>query len=184
MKCVIVINGSGGCGKDTIVKYVASKMTYRSILNASSIDSIKKAAKALGWIGNKTPKSRKFLYDLKQLSIQYNDNPTYQLIKHIKDNRADIYFFHIRESEEIDKIKNKLEGVIDVVTWIVRRQEIDIGNPADDDVYGYWYDYHIDNSGKFSHTIKQVDEILREMEMIYEIKCDKTSFIGSRKEYF
>jgi len=182
MKCVIIINGSGGCGKDEIVKYVSKSLTDHYIMNVSSVDNVKKAAKVLGWIGNKTPKSRKFLYDLKQLSIQYNDNPTYQLIKHIKDNKADIYFFHIRESEEIDKIKNKLEGVINVVTWIVRRQEIEMGNPADDDIYGYWYDYHIDNSGKFSHTIKQVDEILREMEMEYEIKHDEASIIGSREE--
>ena len=182
MKYVIIINGSGGCGKDTIVKYVASKIKKYSVLNASSVDNVKKAAKILGWIGNKTPKSRKFLYGLKQLSIRYNDNPTYQLIKYIKDNIADIYFFHIRESKEIDKIKDKLEGVIDVVTWIVRRQEIEMGNLADNDVYRYNYDYHIDNSGKFSHTTKQVNEILKEMEMIYEIKHNETSIIGSRKE--
>jgi len=104
------------------------------------------------------------------------------LLNLVKQNDADIYFFHIRESEEIQKIKDGLEGVINVVTWIVRRQEIEMGNPADDDVYGYWYDYHIDNSGKFSHTIKQVDEILREMEMEYEIKYDEASIIGSREE--
>jgi len=48
MKRVIIINGSGGCGKDSIINYVTKTLTDHSIINVSSVDNIKTAAKILG----------------------------------------------------------------------------------------------------------------------------------------
>lgn len=73
MKEIVVINGSGGVGKDTFVQFCGE---YAPIMNISSVDKVKEAAKVLaGWNGEKDEKSRKFLSDLKELGIEYNDAP-------------------------------------------------------------------------------------------------------------
>ena len=66
MKEIVVINGSGGVGKDTFVQFCNE---YTPIMNISSVDKVKEAAKVLaGWNGEKDEKSRKFLSDLKELN--------------------------------------------------------------------------------------------------------------------
>ena len=108
-KQVIIINGTGGSGKDTFVEFCAK---YAKVVNISSVDLVKDAAKILvGWNGEKDEKSRKLLVDLKQLSIEYNDAPTKyiqeQYDKFINTN-SDYLFIHIREISEICKIKKLL----------------------------------------------------------------------------
>ena len=49
-KTVIVINGQGGCGKDTICNIMAK---YYKIKNISTVDPIKDIAKYAGWNGEK-----------------------------------------------------------------------------------------------------------------------------------
>ena len=72
-KQVIIINGTGGSGKDTFVQYCSK---YAKVINISSVDKVKEAATILvGWKGEKDEKSRKLLVDLKKLSIDYNDAP-------------------------------------------------------------------------------------------------------------
>ncbi len=110
-KQVIIINGTGGSGKDTFVE-LCSK--YAKVVNISSVDKVKEAAKILvGWNGEKDEKSRKLLVDLKQLSIDYNDFPTKyvqeQYEAFIKSD-SNYLFIHIREISEICKIKNLLRG--------------------------------------------------------------------------
>ena len=61
-KNIIVINGTGGSGKDTFVEYVSK---YAKVYNFSSVDKVKEIAKLIGWTGTKTDKDRKFLSDLK-----------------------------------------------------------------------------------------------------------------------
>ena len=47
MKEIVVINGSGGVGKDTFVQFCGE---YTPIMNISSVDKVKEAAKVLaGW---------------------------------------------------------------------------------------------------------------------------------------
>lgn len=71
-KQIFVINGTGGAGKDTFVKMVSRQMdkmsNYAAVINVSSVDRIKEAAKIIGWNGGKEEKDRKFLSDLKELS--------------------------------------------------------------------------------------------------------------------
>ena len=72
-KKVIIINGTGGSGKDTFVEFCAE---FARVTNISSVDPAKAAAKVLvGWEGEKDDKARKLLVDLKKLSIDYNDAP-------------------------------------------------------------------------------------------------------------
>ena len=73
MKAVVVVNGKGGVGKDTLCDFVSQK--YKT-LKVSSIDPIKEMALFVGWNGEKTLQARRFLSDLKKATILYNDFPT------------------------------------------------------------------------------------------------------------
>ena len=111
-KRIVIINGMGGSGKDTFVEFCAK---HTKIMNISSVDKVKEAAKILvGWNGIKDEKSRKLLVDLKRISIEYNDYPTKYILEENKKfltNDADILFIHIREISEIQKrYQNILES--------------------------------------------------------------------------
>ena len=145
-KQVIIINGTGGSGKDTFVEFCSE---FAKVTNISSVDKVKEAAKILvGWNGEKDEKSRKLLVDLKQLSIEYNDSPT-QYIKEQYDkfmeNDSEYLFIHIREIEEIEKIKKLLNAK----TLLIRNPRVALitSNNSDGNVYKYEYDFTIENDG-------------------------------------
>ena len=71
-KCVIVINGQGRSGKDTICRIMAKRYKVK---NVSAIDPVKNIAGYMGWQGEKTDAARKMLADLKQVMIEYGDIP-------------------------------------------------------------------------------------------------------------
>ena len=78
-KNIIIINGTGGAGKDTFVSFCSE---VEKVLNVSTVDKVKEAAKILvGWNGEKDEVSRKLLVDLKRLSIEYNDAPTKYILE-------------------------------------------------------------------------------------------------------
>ena len=143
-KTVIVINGQGGCGKDTICNIMAK---YYNVKNVSTVDPIKDIARYAGWTGEKGDKARKMLADLKQVFIEYNDLPLNFIIKEteaFKLDNNDIMFVHCRESVEIEKIVKALS--VNTITLLVRRkdkyfQQKVYGNAADDEVENYNYDY-------------------------------------------
>ena len=62
-KAVIIINGAGGVGKDTLCDAAATSYKTRNI---STITPIKEIAAQCGWNGAKDNKSRKFLSDMKK----------------------------------------------------------------------------------------------------------------------
>ena len=153
MKCIIVINGAGGVGKDTLCDF-ASK--YYKTMNVSSVDPIKEAAYILGWKGTKQLKDRKFLSDLKKMACEYSDISTeYLLRKHREflENDYEIMFVHIREGSEIDHFKDKIDAA-NIVTLLIRRNkdEKTYGNSSDDDVELYHYDYVYDNNYSLNDT--------------------------------
>lgn len=143
-KTVIVINGQGGCGKDTVCTILAK---YYKVKNVSTVDPIKDIARYAGWNGEKGDKARKMLADLKQVFIEYNDLPL-NYIKAEADKFATdenhLMFVHCREKEEIAKIVKALS--IRTVTLLIRRkdkyfQQKVYGNSADDEVENYNYDF-------------------------------------------
>ena len=71
-KLVVIINGSGGVGKDTVCDAAAAFWKTRNI---SSITPILRVAESAGWDGVKTPASRRFLSELKQSCTEFNDLP-------------------------------------------------------------------------------------------------------------
>ena len=164
-KAVIVINGRGGVGKDTLCDMAAR--VFR-VFNVSSITPIKEIAKMCGWDVAKDDKSRKFLADLKKLSVDYNDYPTLWAVERYREfllSDGDIMFVHIREPEEIGKFVASTGGA--AKTLLIRggdrMRRGAYGNAADDGVENYSYDYYFDNGGTleeaergFIHLLKKI----------------------------
>lgn len=165
MKLVVVINGRGGVGKDTLCEMVSEKYKVSVI---SAITPIKQIAQQFGWKGEKDNKSRKLLSDLKRVLIEYNNLPNNYLIEEynnfLNDNNQ-ILFVHIREKDQIDLFKKSIKGKC--VSLLVRRNnndEFEYGNFSDDSVEDYQYDYYYDNSGSIEETkeafLSLIDQIL------------------------
>lgn len=146
-KIVIIINGNGGAGKDTLCNIAAKHFKAQIV---SSITPIKEIAQKYGgWNGEKDNKSRKFLSDLKELFVEYNDLPFTYLCReydNFMESSNQILFVHIREASEIDKFKKHIS--IPCYTLLVTRKsnaEISWGNASDDNVDMYPYDLIYEN---------------------------------------
>lgn len=150
-KSIIVINGIGGVGKDTLCELAAK---HFKTMNISSIDPIKEIAARCGWQGGKDEKSRRFLSDLKHLCAEYNDFPTMWLMANyltflMSDDQ--FLFVHIREPEEIEKFVRATESKVH--TLLVRggkrfpQGTAPYGNDSDDCVENYNYEFYFDNDG-------------------------------------
>ena len=164
-KAVIVINGSGGVGKDTLCD-LASK--HFKVYNVSSITPIKEIATLCGWDGSKDDKSRKFLADLKRISIEYNDYPTAWAKERYKEfllSKNEIMFLHIREPEEIFKFVLATENM--AKTLLVRggnrMTKTSYGNSADDSVEQYEYDYYYVNEKTLDEAEEEFCALLGEI---------------------
>ena len=154
-KLVIIINGKGGSGKDTICDVLAK---HYAIRNTSTITKVKMAARVLGWDDGKTYSDRKFLSDLKDLWTKYNDGPfndAYHVYKIFMDTSAvrnRILVVHARKPEEIKKLKTAIEkdGRVPCKTLLIaseRTEKLSYGNHADDMVNDYLYDFIYRNDG-------------------------------------
>lgn len=144
-KYIVVINGTGGSGKDTFVEFVSK---YNKVFNFSSIDKVKEIALIIGWNPvEKTEKDRKFLSDLKKLTTDYNDmsfNSIKNAVEKFKNDDNEIMFIHIREPEEIKRAVLQFNAK----TLLIRREGLDIikSNYSDASVENYNYDYIIENT--------------------------------------
>lgn len=146
-KTVIVINGAGGVGKDTLCEFAEK---HFKVMNVSSITPIKEIAAMCGWQGEKTDKARKFLSDLKALSIEYNDFPTLWAVKkynEFMESDKEIMFLHVREGEEIEKFVHATDGKAKtlLIRGGSRMTKSNYGNASDDMVENYSYDYYFVN---------------------------------------
>ncbi len=153
-KLIIVINGKGGCGKDTLVGFAKDEF---SVWNISSIDPIKKIASQFGYKEEKKDeKSRKFLSDLKKIFVDWDDIPVKYLMEKVKeflDSDSHIMFVHIRERDEILKF-HRLCDKLEFKDLIVKNLFITnpftdnkrYGNNSDDDITSEGYDFIYENS--------------------------------------
>ncbi len=153
---VFVINGSGGVGKDTLCNLAAKHFRVR---NVSSITPIKNIASMCGWKGEKNDRARKFLADLKSLTVAYNDYPTKWILEEYRrfcESEDEIMFVHIREGSEIRKFVEGTDNA--AITLLIRggnrfrRNNAAYGNSADDDVEKYRYDYVFYNDRPLDRT--------------------------------
>lgn len=148
-KIVVIINGRGGVGKDTFCNVISD---CYNCLNVSSIDPVKEIARTVGWQNGKEFKDRKFLSDMKNLLVEYNDYPTQYLLNEYKrfmeDEVYQVMFVHIREPKEIEKFRSLVFGRC--ITLKITRADIEnvvFGNASDDGVDDFDYDYVYHNDG-------------------------------------
>ena len=166
-KILIVINGAGGVGKDTLCDFASKKFKVKNI---SSITPIKEIAAMCGWDGKKDNKARKFLSDLKNLCVEYNDYPTVWAKKKYDEfitSDEEIMFVHIREPEEIKKFVDATGGAAKtlLIRGGSRMSSEKYGNASDDGVENYNYDYYFLNDKALAEAetefIKFIEEILK-----------------------
>lgn len=149
---VVIVNGTGGSGKDTFVKYCSDYLDSFNInsVNLSTVDKIYKVAEILGWDGEKDNKSRKFLSDLKDIWSEYNDGPFNYILNKVNEIDEITYnffvvFVHSREPYEIEEFKNYYKDLC--TTVLIRRNGIYVdSNHADSNVENYNYDLYIENN--------------------------------------
>lgn len=148
---IIIINGKGGCGKDTFCDIAATR--YKT-MNISAITPIKEMAQIVGWNGDKSPEGRRFLAQLKSIVTEYNDGTTTYLVnmaKKFAETDNEIMFVHIREPLMIQRFKDVITTIMpdmDIKALLIKRASqkyLVYGNAADDEVENYEYDYVYNN---------------------------------------
>ena len=153
---VVIINGTGGCGKDTFVNLC--KMIDPKIQNYSTIDAVKDVARKMGWLEDKSEKGRKFLSDIKELWDEYNYGATGVVIKRVskyKDLLEELgmdttVFVHCREPHKIKEMKEKfVELGCQVITLLIENNNVAdiLTNDSDRYVREYDYDLIVENNG-------------------------------------
>lgn len=163
---IVIINGTGGSGKDTFVEYCKEHMT---VFNHSSVDIIKQAASIIGWDGKKDDKSRKFLSDLKALVTEYNDG-CFKYMKEMVETFTNvetddcILFLHIREPEEIKRVVDEFGAI----TLLITNSNVEdiTTNESDRRVYEYKYDYIVDNSGSLQDLAEKAYEFICSLKVL------------------
>lgn len=156
-KTVIIINGRGGVGKDTICAIAAD---YYRVRNISSITPIVQIARYAGWDGTKTLAARKMLSQLKEVFTEFNDlSFTYCMKQHEEflASEDEIMFVHIREPEEIARLRDAIGE--SCKTLLIRRNDPNgtlYGNRSDDHVEDYAYDLYFDNNISLSELPEAV----------------------------
>ena len=155
-KLVVVINGAGGVGKDTLCSFAAQEYKVRNI---SSVDPIKELAKQAGWTGEKSDRARKMLSDLKRLFTEYNDLPLRYIREQYEQflqSEEQVMFVHIREPEEIARfVETAPEQIKTLLVTNSNRETAVYGNASDDNVTQYQYDAVYDNR----HSLEQTKQI-------------------------
>ena len=177
---VVIINGTGGAGKDTFVAMCKDVLGAGLVCNISTVDFVKRVAEFCGWDGTKTPENRKFLSDLKDLLTEWGDIPFKTVVDEIDawgdylalNNQWNegVVFVHCREPKEIEKLVCHYEksGELDddkVTTLLIRRgaaENVQQINHADNDVLNYSYDYTIYNDSTLSWLRNEAVVFLRD----------------------
>lgn len=167
-KIIVILNSSGGKGKDTFVNFAKEILSEEKVYKISSADQTKVYARSMGWDGKKSPKDRWLLANLKSLQTEYNDGPFKYMLKKLACfklhyPKKSIMFIDIREPDEIDKFVNYFYSPI--YTCLITNDNVDDikDNHADANVYDYNYDYIIDNSGSLEDLKLTTETFLREV---------------------
>ncbi len=167
MKHIIIVNGSGGVGKDTFVD--ALEKCGADVTHMSIVGQIKKVASFLGWDGSKGEKDRKFLSDLLDLSDWYNDRPyTYfernarEFLGSIDTGKPQLLCVDMRQKKHISRAVKEFGAK----TVLVTRSSVPhiTSNHADSEVFDMEYDYLIENEGSISDLKRQAAKFINQLE--------------------
>ena len=171
-KQIIILNGTGGSGKDTFIN-LCSK--YASCMSISSVDKVYEAASLMGWPRTKTDKDRKLLAAINRALEEYDDIPFKDCCALINDfllsfqnryepmtdtyekNDTDFIFLDVRSPEIIDRFKERYNNVY---TVLVDNGKLTDSTPEDLNVNNYDYDYTINNKGTLCDLEQQAHDFV------------------------
>lgn len=167
----IIINGFPRSGKTAFINFCLEELGIYGI-NISTIDWVKYIAQINGWNGEKTPRSRKFLSDLKDLLIEWDDIPYKKVVQKAEEfhnqlklngeGKKGIVFIDCRESTEITKFENRNNAI----SVLIKRKETaneKQSNHADDLVLIHKYHYVIENDGTLEELREKAINFLKEV---------------------
>lgn len=150
----IIVGGFPRSGKSTFVSYCQEIIGENYTLDISTVDLVKSLAVKAGWDGTKTPKNRKFLSDLKQLLIEWDDVPYKDVIKTAQTKRTELdtygithtlyVFVQCREPEEIQKFVDRVGAR---TVFVSRKDHEKPTNESDIATRRYNYEATIFNDG-------------------------------------
>lgn len=164
-KTVVIINGTGSCGKDTVDEIVSKyHKTYR--IDSVEIPKYILGLRCVGWNGVKTPEARIALSKLKKVLSEFNDCVFINMTARINVFMEDAFdwkyaFVHIREKPEIDRVHAYcVENGFPVKKCLVLgHHERNWGNDSDDNPEYFNpddYDIVLHNDGDKTSLEKQV----------------------------
>lgn len=179
MDKIIVINGKGGIGKDTLIEALKNAAPhYIHVSNVSSITPIAYAVDSTGIVKNgKTNAYRKLLSDMKTAideyyraeegvayTTDYLNKKIIQWERLCEFGKAShhVLFVHIREPEMIQTFVNAHPDATTMLVKSDRAQE-EYGNPADDWVESYNYDYIFDANGTKEEEAKKFCDLIEKI---------------------
>jgi dephospho-CoA kinase len=172
-KMVLITNGSGGCGKDTMAEIMGK---YVDIKKISSIDVFKQMlldyTKDYIAIHGKDEKYRKLLSSVKSAFVEFNELPYNTILNQIVEftqSEEQVLLIDIREPDEIEKIVETVTQTIknlSIKTILVINDNVPIieNVHSDNAIFDYApYDYVLDNSGTLKTLEESVVTILNEL---------------------
>ena len=160
-KYIFITNGMARCGKDTFAEFLNE---FVPTLKYSSIDKVKDIARLCGWDGGKSEKDRKFLHDLKMLTVDYSDMPFKaigdKINEFIDDSKYKVLLIDIREPDEIEKVK----VAFNTKTILIENDRVEniSSNFADASVFNYKYDYIVKNNGTLEEFRENIEVFVKE----------------------
>lgn len=166
---IYIINGYPKSGKSLFVK-MCQYFSNGRVEELSTIDRIKEiASTSFGWNGEKTPKARKFLSDLKDAATEFGNLPFRWIGEKIKefedDNNVIGIFIHCREPQEIQKIKDYYGAKTILINRDSVKEEVQ-SNHADSDIENYNYDIIIYNNNDRADLEDTVLTFLRKENLL------------------
>lgn len=194
---VIIINGCGGCGKDTFESMVQDELyhldSFIDQFHVSTIDPIREIDQALATINGEPYSKDKNLHRkaMAQLKRVWDENygGSFKYLQrilnvydssHSSDGKRAVVFVHVREPENIEKIyfSHRLGSLTDTndewdVTSVLiygRTKPDDFDNSADRSVENFMYETYINNSGSLEELRKRAKayaEVIGEWANIY-----------------
>lgn len=166
---IIIINGAAGSGKDTFANMCIDNNNGAGAI-ISMADAAKDVAKLCGWDGEKTPKNRKFLSNLKDIIDEWGDMSFKFVEKSInslyncgveKDNW--IIFVMSREPNDIKRLKERFNAYTIYISNH-KAEQVRATNHADAEVKCFIYDYVIENNGSIEELREKAKGFLKLIE--------------------
>ena len=156
---IYILNGKAGSGKTSFYKFV-EEICGVYVMNCSTVDLVKQLASDDGWNGEKTPRNREFLSNLKDLLTEWDDVPYKDVVRRIErfevycknwdiDTKDCAVFIDCREPKEIQKFVDRMGAKTIFVDRKIENYQP--SNHADAEVENFKYDIVIDNNKALKH---------------------------------